>query len=131
MEFPVPLFVSDARRFLGISGWFKELIEKYARLTVKLTDSLKSKNILLTKEMNEEFMNLKEVVYKLCKLQIANYEKEFLLQTDASNIGLEVVLLQRKSKKKWVLLQWASKKVTSTENNYGISEKEIDAVLEA
>ena len=52
-----------------------------------------------------------------------NYEKEFLLMTDASNIGMGA------GQRKMVPVQWASKKFTPTEMKYGISEKEMCAVF--
>ena len=52
-----------------------------------------------------------------------NYEKEFLLMTDASNIGMGA------GQRKMVPVQWASKKFTPTEMKYGISEKEMYAMF--
>lgn len=60
-----------------------------------------------------------------------DYDKEFLLRTDASNVGMGAVLMQKNEEKEWVPVQWASKKFTSTETRYGISEKEMYAVLGA
>ncbi len=58
-----------------------------------------------------------------------NYEKEFLLRTDASNVGMGAVLMQKNERDQWVPVQWASKKFTETEKRYGISEKEMYAVF--
>ena len=52
-----------------------------------------------------------------------DYEKEFLLRTDASNIGMGA------GQRKMVSVQWASKKFTPTEMKYGISEKEMYAMF--
>lgn len=79
--------------------------------------------------MNEEFIKMKETLRNLGTLQIANYDKEFLLRTDASNLGMGAVLLQKNYKEEWVPVQWASKKFTPTEVRYGISEKEMYAVF--
>lgn len=88
LEFPVPTYVSDVRRFLGIKGWFRDFIRNYAELTMRLTDSLRGKNAKWTPELNEEFIELKNVLREMGKLKIADYDKEFLLRTDASNIGM-------------------------------------------
>lgn len=131
LEFPIPTCVSEVRRFLGMTGWFRDFIKNYAGLTINLTDSLKGKNNnwKWTKEMNAEFDNLKKVLRELGKLKIADYDKEFLLRTDASDLGMGAVLLQKNSKEEWVPVQWASKKFTPTEVRYGISEKEMYAVF--
>ena len=131
LEFPVPAGVSDVRRFLGLTGWFRDFIKDYARLTVNLTNSLKGKgeNWAWSAEMENEFLEMKRVLREMGKLQIADYDKEFLLRTDASNLGMGAVLLQKNGKDEWVPVQWASKKFTPTEVKYGISEKEMYAVF--
>ncbi|KAF9756190.1 Transposon Tf2-9 polyprotein, partial [Nosema granulosis] len=131
LEFPKPENLSDVRRFLGLTGWFRNHIENYAEHTVALTDSLKGKSTSWkwTDEMDKEFTNLKDIVRNLKGLAIVNYEKEFLLRTDASNIGMGAVLMQKNERNQWVPVQWASKKFTPTETRYGISEKEMYAVF--
>ena len=52
--------------------------------------------------MSEEFENMKRVLKNLGTLQIADYDKEFLLRTDVSKIGMEAVLLQKNQKGEWV-----------------------------
>jgi hypothetical protein len=54
---------------------------------------------------------MKKTLSELGKLQIVDYEKEFLLRTDASNIGMGAVLLKKNNKDKWFPVQWASKNV--------------------
>lgn len=86
------------------------------RINGKFIDSLKGRNTkwTWTNEMETEFGSLKNVLRNLGKLKIADYDKEFLLKTDASNIGMGEVLLQENSKGEWVPVQWASKKFTPT-----------------
>lgn len=43
LEFPTPNCVSEVRRFLGLTGWFRDFISNYAARTINLTDSLKGK----------------------------------------------------------------------------------------
>lgn len=52
--------------------------------------------------MNVEFENTKGGLKDLGTLQIADYDKEFLLRTDVSKIGMEAVLLQKNQKGEWV-----------------------------
>ena len=62
LEFPVPTGVSDVRRFLGLTGWFRDFIKDYAAKIIKFTDSLqgKGKDWKWTEEMNLKFINLKK-----------------------------------------------------------------------
>ncbi|WUR02937.1 reverse transcriptase [Vairimorpha necatrix] len=120
-EFPQPTSVSETRRFLGMTGWFRNFIKNYAGLTIHLTDSLRGKD--------KKFLELKEVLRAMGKLRLPDYRKEFILRTDASNVGIGAVLLRKNDKDKWVAIQWSSKKLTPTETRYTISEKEMYAVF--
>ena len=92
LEFKVPECVSDVRRFLGLTGWFRDFIKDYARLKGS------EKSWKWKEEMNYEFLNLKKILKEMGKLQIADYEKEFLLRTDASNLGMGQCCFKRITK---------------------------------
>lgn len=78
--------------------------------------------------MSEEFRALKDKLKEMKGIMLADYSKEFILKTDASNVGLGAVLPQEKNGQ-LLPIQWASKKLTSTEQRYTISEKEMLAVF--
>jgi hypothetical protein len=104
LEVPIPKNVSEVRRFLGLSGWFRNFIQDYAGKTLALTNSLKGtgNNWVWTEYMRKEFDNIKEVIKDLGNLQVADYKKEFLLKTDASNSGMGAVLMQKNDKEELV-----------------------------
>ncbi|KAF9762180.1 Retrovirus-related Pol polyprotein from transposon [Nosema granulosis] len=131
LEYPIPETVTELRRFLGLTGWFRGFIKNYAELTYNLTDALKGagKNYKWTENMEVEFLKIKDVLRDLKSLKIADYAKEFLLKTDASNIGMGGVLLQKNEQGEYVPVQWVSKKFSPTERRYGISEKEMYAIF--
>jgi RNase H-like domain found in reverse transcriptase len=81
-------------------------------------------------EENEEkaFVAVKNALRSAKNLKLPEYDKEFVLKTDASNTGLGAVLLQKDREEKLVPIQWASKKLTPTEERYAITEKEMLAV---
>lgn len=51
------------------------------------------------------------------------------MRTDASNTGLGVVLMQKNEKNGYDIILYALKKLTNTQRRFGITEKEILAVL--
>ncbi|KAF9758304.1 Retrovirus-related Pol polyprotein from transposon [Nosema granulosis] len=131
LDFPKPQCVSDVRKFLGLTGWFRNFIKNYSTHTINLTDSLRGKGDRWnwTSEIDKEFGKLKDILRSLGKLRIVDYDKVFLLRTDASNVGMGAVLMQKNEENVWAPVQWASKKFTPTETRYGISEKEMYAVF--
>lgn len=78
--------------------------------------------------MDEEFVELRKAIKDIKRIVLPNYTQKFTLKTDASNTGLGAVLMQEVNGE-LVPIQWASKKLTATEQRYGISEKEMLAIF--
>ncbi|KAI5170494.1 hypothetical protein PAEPH01_1480, partial [Pancytospora epiphaga] len=76
-----------------------------------------------------EFEAMKDTLRGMQELALPNYNKPFMLRSDASNLGLGAVLLQMNVADEWVLIQWASKTLIPTKKRYVISEKEMLAVF--
>lgn len=76
-----------------------------------MTDCLsKSKRWDWNDKIKPEYTKIKEQVSGLKNLSLPNYERPFILRTDASNTGLGTVLLQLNENNKRRLLEWASRK---------------------
>ena len=129
LVFPVPRNIKELRRFLGLAGWFRGFVKNFAGLTARMTASLRgdSSTWKWSDSLQEEFERLKEALRSMRATILPNYGKEFVLKTDASNVGLGAVLMQEVDGK-LLPVQWASKKLTPTESRYGISEKEMLAI---
>lgn len=126
LKFPTLTGVSDVRIFLCLSGWFRDFTRNYANETINLKDSLKGKG----KDWKwiESFKHEEDIKW-IRKITDCRLWERILLRTDASNIGIGAVLLQKDNKEEWVPVQWASKKFTPAEVEYGISEKEMYAIF--
>ena len=87
----------ELRSFLGTVGFHQKYIDKYAEKGKALTDLLKKgepNQIKWDAESNESFQTLKTALTQKPILRLPNFEKQFVLQTDASDSGLGAVLLQ-------------------------------------
>ena len=60
-----------------------------------------------------------------------NFAEHFILETDASGLGLGAVLSQKQPDGKVDLIAYASRTLQAHEKNYGISELEALAVVMA
>ncbi|KAI5183306.1 hypothetical protein PAEPH01_2935 [Pancytospora epiphaga] len=89
-----------------------------------MTEALKRKNkqFVWTDEMNKEFKRMKIVLRDLKGLTLPDYNRKFMLRTDACGTKMGAVLLQQDEKDEWAPVQWASKKFTTTKQRYGITD---------
>ena len=107
--------VAEVRTFLGLTGYYRSLIEKYAHISAPLTDLLhKEKTWVWGPKEKQAFHHLKQ---KLLSEPIAAYpdfDLEFLLKTDASKVALGAVLAQVQNKRER-MIACMSKKFTEGE----------------
>src|ERR671928_220754 len=80
-----------------------------------------------TKE--ESFQTLKEKLCTTPVLAYPDFEKEFILYTDASGYALGAVLSQKDKDGKEHVIYYASKSLTDAEKNYSTTELECYAVV--
>src|SRR5436190_5403893 len=62
-------------------------------------------------------------------LQYPDFEKQFILYTDASGTGLGAVLSQKDEKNRERVIAYASRSLNKAERNYGITDQECLAVI--
>lgn len=85
-NFPVPRNSKNIRQFLGLTGYYRRFIPDFSKIAKPLSDLLK-KDVKFTwnTETQKSFDTLRELLCKEPILQFPNFEREFLLTTDASD----------------------------------------------
>ena len=121
------------RSFLGSVGYYQRFIRNYSHLIKPLTDFLKQQRpdiIQWTDVTYEAFDALRKVLIDKPVLQLPDINCPFILQTDASNIGLGAVLLQPCKHDPRILapVAYASRLLQNAEINYSVIEREGLAV---
>jgi hypothetical protein len=95
MHWPFPEDVKQLRSFLGLAGYYRKFMRNYAILVRPLTDLLKKGSFFIrTPSHTASFEAIKYTLIGAPVLALPNFEKPFQLQTDASEYGVEAVLLQ-------------------------------------
>ena len=107
-EMAPPWNYTEIQRFLGATGFFRRFIKNYAHIARPLNDLLegeaskwKAQPVDLTPEAEEAFDLLKTKCVTAPVLAFADFEKSFLLETDASSCGLGAVLSQKQDDDKY------------------------------
>ena len=134
-EMAPPWNYTKIRRFLGATGFFWRFIKNYARIARPLNDLLegkvskwKAQLVDLTPEAVEAFNLLKTKCVTAPVLAFADFEKLFLLETDASSCGLGVVLSQKQDDNKYHPVAYASRELKGGEKKYHSSKLEFLAL---
>ncbi|KAG8195355.1 hypothetical protein JTE90_001374 [Oedothorax gibbosus] len=124
LEFPVPRTKTQVRQFLGLSGYYSRYIKGYATIVEPLTRALKGKNrkekIEWTEECEKAVKVLKQKLTDRPVLYAPDFTKEFIVQTDASDIGIGVVLAQKGEKDLDHPVLYLSRKFTDAERKCSI-----------
>lgn len=131
-DFPVPNTVKQVRRFVGMCGYWSRYIPRYSDICAPL-HRLKRKGVKFkwSNECQEAFEKLKQHISNPPLLQLADFNKPFVLQTDASSIGAGAVLLQANDSKDLLPIAYFSRKFTDAELKYSIYEKEALSAIYA
>lgn len=128
-DFPVPHNHRTLKRFLGMAGWYRRFIQDFSTLASPLTELLK-KNVRWKwgSIQNEAFVRLKTLLTTSPVLARPDFSLPFILNTDASNVGLGAVLTQIQNGLERVIA-YSSRTLSKNERNYSVTEKECLAVL--
>lgn len=127
-EYPVPKTVDEVRRFVAFCNYYRRFVKGFADIAKNLNSLLK-KNA--TFEWNEKcqdsFDTLREKLINPPILQYPDFDKTFILTTDASNYALGAVLSQGKVGTD-LPISYASKSLAKHDLNKPIIEKELLAI---
>ena len=129
-DFPTPTSVKSLRSFLGLASFYRQFVCKFAHIASPLTDLLKENHKFLWGEAQEKsFLELKSKLSAPPLLLFPDFAKPFTLFCDASNIGIGSCLMQYDEKNKLHPIAYYSRKLSQTEINYDVTEKESLAVV--
>ena len=123
-NYPIPKNEKDIKCFLGLMGYYRKFIKNFAHIANPLTKLLKKENIF-SWGFNEQlsFETLRDELLSPNILVYPDFEREFILTTDASGVGVGAVLSQELNDIEKPIA-FASRTLNSAERNYSIVEKD-------
>ena len=132
-NFPTPKTKKQVRQLLGLTGYYRRFVQNYAEHTFLLTEATKKSSpdrVCLSDELLMEIDYLKDALCSLPSLTLAGPSDEFLLQTDASGVGIGAVLSVVRDQLE-LPVAFYSRKLQPRERKYSASELEGLAVVAA
>lgn len=131
VKIPPPRNVTEVRRLIGLASWYRRFVPNFSSLIAPLCDLLKkNKKFLWDIACDSAFRSLKECLISAPILSCPNFDLPFIIQTDASDVGLGAVLTQMIEGQEMVI-SYLSRSLTNNEKKFSTTEKECLAVLYA
>lgn len=127
---PLPQTRKQLRSFLGMAGFYHRFIPNFSARAAPLTDrtgSRCSNQVRWTEEAVAAFRDIQQSLGKNPVLYSPDFEKAFILQTDASERGIGAVLLQGPQGDQHPVA-FISRKLLPREMRYSTVEKEALAI---
>uniref|UniRef100_K7EXH9 Gypsy retrotransposon integrase-like protein 1 n=1 Tax=Pelodiscus sinensis TaxID=13735 RepID=K7EXH9_PELSI len=129
-NYRAPTTKKQVRQFLGLAGYYRRFIPQFATIATPLTDLTRKgypEKVKWTERCEEAFQQLKQRLTSAPVLTQPDFTKPFIVQTDASNLGVGAVLAQDQGKGDRPIV-YLSRKLLPREQQYSTIEKEALAL---
>ena len=132
LAYKQPETKSEVSAFLGLTRYYRKFMPAYATIAAPLTELLKKgkpEHIAWSAACDEAFVTLKECLTKTPILRVPDPQQRFIIQTDASDVGIRAVLNQKDDDGEEHPIAYASCKLQLSETKYPAVEKECLATV--
>jgi hypothetical protein len=134
-DWPVPTTLYDVRAFLGLAGYYRKFVHRFAHLAAPLTELTKKASTESVVDrwgpaQQQAFEELKVALTEPPVLCCPDMSLPFSLYTDSYEFAHGATLLQDQGKGLQPV-SYYSHKLTAAERKYGVGELELLAVVRA
>ena len=128
-QWPTPTSPEELRSFLGLASYYRRFIHKFAEIAAPL-HRMQDKNSKFqwSEQCQEAFQSLKQKLSSAPVLAFPNPKDTFILDTDASDVGIGSVLSQVQDGVERVI-SYGSRTLSKSEKNYCVTRKELLALV--
>jgi hypothetical protein len=94
-HYPTPKCVKEVRAFLGLAGFYRQLVPDFAEITKPLTQlTCKNQEFVWGTDQQKAFEKMKDRLSMTPVLAYPNFELPFILMTDVSKTAVAAILSQ-------------------------------------
>ncbi|CAM4650486.1 unnamed protein product [Caretta caretta] len=131
-DWPAPHTKKQVQAFIGMAGYYRRFVPHFSAIATPITELCKKgkpDKVVWTKQCQVAFRALKEALVSGPVLANPDFDKAFVVFTDASDTGLGAVLMQEDEKGERHPIVYLSKKLLPREQHYAAIEKECLAMV--
>lgn len=129
-ELPLSISKTEVRSFLGLAGRYRRFIRGFANISAPLHAATSATiPFLWTTEMNEHFHRLKTAMTTALVQAISYFDRQFIVETDASAVITGAVLAQNDENGPVHHIHFASRTMTKADRGYSACERKALAVV--
>ena len=130
-EWPEPRDKHEVRSFLGLCTYYRRFVPGFANIAKPLTRlTEENRQFAWNEECQNAFVHLKQILVSAPVLAYPKRDGKFVLDTDASNVGIGGVLSQVQDGHEKVI-GYFSKVLSKPERNYCVTRRELLAVVKS
>ena len=130
-NFPQPKNPKSVRSFIGLCSFYRRFIKDFSKIAVPLHKlTVKDAPYEWTEKCEEAFQMLKNAMTSTPVLRFPDWNRPFILTTDASTTALSYILGQKDDKGKEFAIAYGGRSLKGAELNYKIHELECLALVE-
>ncbi|KAL0157924.1 hypothetical protein M9458_046000, partial [Cirrhinus mrigala] len=129
-SWPLPTSLKQLQRFLGFANFYRRFIQGFSATAAPLTALTKPSrgDFQLTPEAVQAFKKLCHLFTTAPVLIHPDPTKPFVVEVDASDVGVGAVLSQRGPDEKLHPCSFFSRKFNPTQQRYGVGDRELLAI---
>ncbi len=134
LNWPLPSNIKELQRFLEFANFYHRFIRGFSSIAAPLTNMTKKglRHLQWTAEAHKAFDQLKHQFTTAPILHHPDPNSPFVVEVDASNIRIGAILSQRQGDPaKLYPCAYYSRKLTPTEQNYYVGDRELLAIKSA
>ena len=130
-SFPVPTTKKELQSFLGLCNYYRRFVKGFSRTAAPLNQLLKAdQKFQWSDKCQQAFHDLKQALTDHPVLVFPNFQKEFLLYTDASDSAVVYILGQLDDDGKERVVAYGGRSMNTSERKWGITDKEGLTLIE-